>query len=197
MSSQFEPEMYGWDPAPSAHHLCTVLKGMVEPLSVLDVGCGPGHYSVEIASRGAAEVVGLDFSSTMLELGRRLAAHRTVDDRCTFVEGDLFNYVSAVPFDTVVAMGFFDYVSDAVRTLRHLRSMTEGRVLASFPWRYALRVPARKTWFKIRGCRFWTYTRVEIASACATSGFQVTELYRRGPIYLLAAEATSPSNGHP
>lgn len=52
--------MYGWDPAPSAHHLCTALKDLVEPRSVLDVGCGVGAFLVEFIRLGIADVVGID-----------------------------------------------------------------------------------------------------------------------------------------
>ena len=30
--------------------------------SVLDIGCGPGHYSITLAQRGASRVVGIDFA---------------------------------------------------------------------------------------------------------------------------------------
>src|SRR5439155_7244856 len=41
--------------------------------SVLDVGCGPGHYGIELARRGAAEVLGIDFADSMLEIARDAA----------------------------------------------------------------------------------------------------------------------------
>lgn len=34
----------------------------VEGKTVLDVGCGPGHYSVGLAMLGAKEVTGIDFA---------------------------------------------------------------------------------------------------------------------------------------
>src|SRR6201997_3426166 len=42
----------------------------VEGKSVLDVGCGPGHYSITLAQRGAARVGGIDFSDGLLGLAR-------------------------------------------------------------------------------------------------------------------------------
>ncbi len=65
VSSQFEPEMYGWDPAPSAHHLCTVLNGLVEPRSVLDIGCGVGAFLAEFIRLGIDDVVGVDGPSSL------------------------------------------------------------------------------------------------------------------------------------
>jgi ubiquinone/menaquinone biosynthesis C-methylase UbiE len=40
----------------------------VQGKSVLDVGCGPGHYSITVAQRGASRVVGIDFADGMLKL---------------------------------------------------------------------------------------------------------------------------------
>ncbi len=37
----------------------------IEGMTVLDVGCGPGHYSTNLALRGAQKVVGLDFAQEM------------------------------------------------------------------------------------------------------------------------------------
>src|ERR1041384_3204719 len=50
--------------------------------SVLDVGCGPGHYSITLARRGASRVVGLDFAGGMLDLAEQHAQSAGVADRC-------------------------------------------------------------------------------------------------------------------
>src|SRR5215469_11110865 len=46
--------------------------------SVLDIGCGPGHYSVALAKRGAAEVLGIDFAEGMLQVARERASREGV-----------------------------------------------------------------------------------------------------------------------
>ena len=40
----------------------------IEGLSVIDIGCGPGHYSVALARAGAVQVLGLDFAPGMLTI---------------------------------------------------------------------------------------------------------------------------------
>jgi len=63
--------------------------GPVEGLSVLDVACGHGRFSREIARRGAARVVGLDLSVRLLERARAteaeepLGVHYVCDDLAT------------------------------------------------------------------------------------------------------------------
>jgi len=46
------------------------LAGDVTGLRVLDIGCGAGHYIAELRARGAAEVVGVEGSSTLLRHAR-------------------------------------------------------------------------------------------------------------------------------
>src|SRR2546421_3166006 len=41
--------------------------------SVLDIGCGSGVYSIELAKRGAKRVLALDFSDPMLAIARETA----------------------------------------------------------------------------------------------------------------------------
>lgn len=48
---------------------------------VLDVGCGPGLYSVILAKAGA-DVVGVDFADEMIQIARSKAEEFGVQDRC-------------------------------------------------------------------------------------------------------------------
>jgi arsenite methyltransferase len=84
---------------------------------VLDVGCGPGFYCVEIADEvgTSGSVVGLDTSPAMLALARRrCAAHANVDLR----EGDAGALpVEAGAFDAAVCVQVLEYVDDATAAL--------------------------------------------------------------------------------
>ena len=55
---------------------------------VLDLTCGPGLYTVELARRGC-HVTGIDFSPAAIAYGRELAVTQQVAERCTFVEQDV------------------------------------------------------------------------------------------------------------
>src|SRR5437764_12472284 len=61
---------------------------------VLDLGCGTGHLTAQIAAAGA-EAVGLDSSAEML--GQARAAYPDL----TFVLGDARDFASDRPFDAV------------------------------------------------------------------------------------------------
>ena len=41
--------------------------------TALDIGCGPGHYSIALAGLGARKVLGIDFAQEMITLARAIA----------------------------------------------------------------------------------------------------------------------------
>ena len=99
--------------------------------SVLDVGCGPGTITVDLAARVApGEVVGVDTSEAVLEQARAAAAEAGA--AVTFRTGD----ATALPFpdasfDVVHAHQVLQHLSDPVAALREMRRVTRpGGVVA-------------------------------------------------------------------
>ena len=81
---------------------------------ILDLGCGTGQFSAELARRGC-RVVGLDRSSVVLEQGR-LAAPGV-----QFICADIRDYFPDEPFDAIVAAGvlhWLDSLADVARLLK-------------------------------------------------------------------------------
>jgi 2-polyprenyl-3-methyl-5-hydroxy-6-metoxy-1,4-benzoquinol methylase len=120
--------------------------------TVLDVGCGPGHYAVALAQRGVSAVTGIDFAPAMVELARTRAAAAGVAERCTFIVGDFLTHEFAAPFDYVVLMGLMDYMADAPAAISRALALARGKALFSFPaaggvlalqrrWRYRRKCP--------------------------------------------------------
>ena len=153
---------------------------------VLDVGSGPGRYCAELAARGAL-VTGIDFAPAMVELARSMARAAEVGDRCTFVASDALAFRAAQKFDLVIANGFFDYAPDPVSTLRHLRTLTSGKLIATFPLLWAFRVPFRKLWRMIQHSSVRFYTPRAIEEAYAAAGFTIERLEKHGPIAFVVA----------
>jgi 2-polyprenyl-3-methyl-5-hydroxy-6-metoxy-1,4-benzoquinol methylase len=112
-------------------------------LDVLDVGCGPGTITVDLAGRVApGRVLGLDVSAAPLDEARELAAREGV--AAEFSVGDV--YALDLPddsFDVVHAHQVLQHLTDPVAALREMaRVCRPGGLLAVRDVDYAA-----TTWF--------------------------------------------------
>jgi 2-polyprenyl-3-methyl-5-hydroxy-6-metoxy-1,4-benzoquinol methylase len=130
--------------------------------SVLDIGCGPGHYGVMLAKRGAGRVVGIDFAPTMIERAQRHAQEAGVADRCEFLVKDLYGYEAPMKFDFSIVMGVMDYIEDPRRFIDRVLELTACRAFFSFPAAGGLLALQRKLRYRKR-CDLFMYTREQIA----------------------------------
>ena len=110
----------------TAENSAAYLLGALEPgMQVLDVGCGPGTITIDLAGRvlpGA--VVGLDRSERVIEAAREAALEAGAAN-VTFRVGDLY----ALPyedasFDVVHAHQVLQHLSNPVAGLREMRRVT-------------------------------------------------------------------------
>jgi hypothetical protein len=95
-SSQFEPtpgqpgKDVVWVPTPPELVEKMLDMAKVTPQDfVLDLGSGDGRNVIAAAKRGA-RALGVEYNPDMVALSRRLAKEAGVEDRATFVEGDMF-----------------------------------------------------------------------------------------------------------
>ncbi|CAN5824667.1 class I SAM-dependent methyltransferase [soil metagenome] len=90
--------------------------------SVLDLACGWGRHSVELARRGYA-VTGLDWSATLLEHARRRSRRAGVD--VEWVQADMRELPWTGRFDVVLSLfsslGYFLSDAEDLRVLRAAR----------------------------------------------------------------------------
>lgn len=100
---------------------CTFLMevmGLRPGMRVLDVGCGTGRHSVELAKRGM-QMTGVDLSPDMLGVARTKASAAGVDVQ--FIEADATLWTSAIPFDAAICLceGALGLIGDGEDAVTH------------------------------------------------------------------------------
>jgi len=116
----------GWTRAMEHAELLALLPD-VGGRRVLDLGCGAGQLAHHLATRGAAEVTGVDLSERMLALARSEFAHPHVTYSRATLEDVEF---PASRFDLVVSVLAFHYVADYAGLVRRIAGwLTAGGVL--------------------------------------------------------------------
>lgn len=122
---------YGYDelPYPSApypythpDHLATLatLFGLetaaIEDSRVLEVGCADGANLIPMAlTLPRAHCVGIDLSQRQIAAGRRMIERLKLTN-IELLHGDLSDFTSAVPFDWIIAHGFYSWTPREIRS---------------------------------------------------------------------------------
>lgn len=109
---------------------CALSLLKIEPgMSVLDVGCGTGNFSLKLASRGAS-VTGIDSSRKMLEAAREKAAREK--SNIEFIEMDALHLkFTDNTFDVVLSMAAIEFIPDYPKMISEMFRVckTGGSVL--------------------------------------------------------------------
>ena len=143
-----------------AKQVCSELERPV----VLDVGCGSGHVAQSLLTdAGAAEIVGIDFSDSMLVLAKTLFERHGLSGRAEWIQGDIFAAdFRGRTFDLVVGLGLFDYVADWKALWGKMLQLAGSAVVASFPSPAFPRSNLRKLRYGMKGCQVFFYTEQDV-----------------------------------
>jgi len=87
------------------------------PNSILDIATGTGDLAILMAETQAAEIVGLDISAGMLDVGRKKITDKNLDNRIKMVLGDSEN----MPFED----NYFDAITVAFG-VRNFETLEKG-----------------------------------------------------------------------
>lgn len=103
----------------SANYLA---RELLPGVRVLDIGCGPGTITIDIAARVApSTVVGIDASAEIIEKATELAAERDIDNVQFMVGNGYHLEYSDNTFDVVHAHQVLQHVANPVGMLREFR----------------------------------------------------------------------------
>jgi SAM-dependent methyltransferase len=101
------------------------MLGLAPGMRILDVCCGYGRHSLELARRGYRRVVGVDFSPPLLARARRTA--RAEGLRVTFRRADMRRLPFRGSFDAALNLfTSFGYFADEAEDQAALRSMARA-----------------------------------------------------------------------
>jgi cyclopropane fatty-acyl-phospholipid synthase-like methyltransferase len=162
---------------------CEPVKGR----TFLDVGCGNGLYSLELARRGAAKVTGLDIAEVMVGLCKEASEREGLTDRCVFKHTDLLEYDAKETFDVSFGIGLFDYIRDPVPVLSKMREVTTDKSILAFPRFWTWRAPVRKARLATRGCDVFFYRRSTIENMMVQAGYESCEFTTVGKLHCVVA----------
>lgn len=156
--------------------------------SVLDIGCGPGHYSVELARRGASRVLGLDFADGMLELARKRASEGGVSNACTFERADFLTADLSEKFDYVIVMGFMDYIKEPRSMIEKALSVTTSKAFFSFPLDGGLLAKQRSIRYRYK-CDLFLYSADRVRSLFDGLGVRIETKNLKRDLFVTAIKS--------
>lgn len=118
----------------TAENSAGYLLGSLQPgMSVLDVGCGPGTITADLAALvGPGTVVAIDAAADVLEIARREAAGRALTN-VSFATGNVYELAFGdASFDVVHAHQVLQHLADPVAALREMRRVCRpGGIVAA------------------------------------------------------------------
>lgn len=100
--------------------------GAGHPQSGLDIGCGPGHFAVDLARLGVT-MTAMDLSGGMLDYARQHAEQCGVS--IAFEQGNMLDYRAPTPVDLAINLGEnLSYVMTHAEMQRHLHAVADSLV---------------------------------------------------------------------
>jgi predicted RNA methylase len=161
-----------------------LLKPHIEGKTILDIGCGNGHFVKGCVELGAKHAYGIDISPEAIKLARRLAEKNGYADRSTFSVGRAGD--SDLPqTDFVTGFGLIDWLSGA-ECMTMLRNIEGRKFVFSYSeqdgsfdeWIHHFYLIERLRWFG-GGVRAYHHPREVIVRRFRKAGHGPVEVVER------------------
>lgn len=114
--------------------------GAQKTISVLEVGCGPGFMSLELA-RSGFNVTGIDLSNECISIARRFAdkdPHIAERGKLEYLAGDFFSHQQLIKgFDAIVFVGALHHFPDQDAIIGRCKDLlaSDGIIIVHEPTR--------------------------------------------------------------
>jgi len=142
--------------------------------SVIDIGCGPGHYIVGFLNQGK-KVIGLDIAEGMIKIAEaQIKDSALTNKNVMFVKSDYFKYTPSEKCDAACMMGFIEYIPNPVDLLKKLKTEINKEIYISFPKSGGLLAWQRKIRYNLRNCPLFMYNRKQLEQLVTDSGFSLS-----------------------
>jgi 2-polyprenyl-3-methyl-5-hydroxy-6-metoxy-1,4-benzoquinol methylase len=132
-----------------------------EEVSVIDIGCGPGHYCISLALKGQRDILGIDFSEAMIQLATNHAEEFGIGNKVKFEVANILEFVPAKKFDYSIMMGFIEYFEKPELIIKKAIEITNRQIFISFPVAGGFLAFQRKLRYK-RRCFLRLYSNEDI-----------------------------------
>lgn len=138
--------------------------------SIIDVGCGPGHYSEGFLLQNK-EVIALDLSENMIQLAKNRTKNLD-QSQITFITEGYMETQLPKKLDAACLMGFFDYIEHPIELLKKLKLDITQEIYASFPKKNHWLAPQRVVRYKQRNCPLYLYTKDQLDQILSDAGLE-------------------------
>lgn len=153
--------------------------GDVKNKTIIDIGCGSGRLCYLLSKEGASKVLGVDYSQQMIEIAKDFVVKKEVQDKIELRCIDfLSKFETDSKFDISVALGVFDYLKNPKEFLLKMKSISNEKVIASYPAKYAFQAPIRKIWLYSRKCPVFFYTESQLQNIYKEIGFKEIKIIK-------------------
>ena len=145
--------------------------GNLSNKTVLDVGCGAGRLSFLLANEDA-KVTGVDYSPNMISLAKEKSIqqnHHNIEFVCCDFPKE---YPTKQKYDLTIAIGVLDYIKNPQEFLKKMASLTNNKMIVSYPIKYSYNSLPRKLWLKSKKCPVFFYSKKEIKEMYNQLGFE-------------------------
>jgi SAM-dependent methyltransferase len=101
--------------------------------SIIDIGCGPGHYCYSLGQVGNRKILGIDFSERMIEIAQDHVKDSVGIRDLKFEVVNFLDYEPGKKFDYSIMMGFIEYFKNPELVILKALGITGKKILISFP----------------------------------------------------------------